>query len=506
MNQSMILPRLLVDLQGQPLAPEDMRALTSVRVQQRLSAPSQCELTFSDLPRMAEVASRLSPGTRLRIAQPDTGEALFSGQVTALEYGYEPAHGNRLVARAYDGLHQLRKRQQVRAHVQVTAADLAREFAEGSGLHVQAAAPGGLWHHLIQHQQSDLALLVEVAAKAGLFLTVRDEVLHLITLDGLGETVPLALGETLFEARIEINADRACRSVIASGWNPLRGKTFSEQTAEPVVGRRVRAEVAPAAVGGSGEWHLVDELAFAEAQARDIAQAELTVRRAHEVTLWGVAEGNPQLRPGTPVEVTGVDPSIAGRYVLTAVTHTFDSASGFLSELSSAPPELPARPHAATTTTGIVTRVDDPERLGRVKAKLPTYNNVETDWMRVLTTAAGAGKGLVALPDVGDSVLLLFAATDPGAGIVLGGLFTEAIGAQSGVEHGAVRRYTLVTRDGQRICLDDSQHSLRLEDKQGSVIEMAPQAVRVHAAAQLEIEAPGHPVIIRGQTIDFERA
>ncbi len=483
-----------------------MQALTAVRIQRRLSAPAQCELTFTDLLHAAEVAALLVPGARLHIAQQDRGELLFSGQVTALEHCYEPMHGNRFVVRAYDWLHQLRKRQQVRAHVQVTVADLAREFVAGSGLQVRAAAPGALWHHLIQHHQSDLALLVEIAAKAGLFLTIRDDVLHLITLDGLGETVPLALGETLFEARIEINSDRVCRSVVASGWDPLRGKTYSAQASEPVVGRKVRTGVSPDAVGGSGTWNLVDELAFDEAQTRDLAQTELTMRAAHEVTLWGVAEGNPRLSPGTPVEVAGVDESVAGRYVLTAVTHTFDSASGFLSEISSVPPDFPARSRAATTTTGIVTRVDDPERLGRVKARLPTYHDVETDWMRVLTTAAGVGKGLVALPDVGDAVLLLFAAANPGAGIVLGGLFNQAMSAEDGVEHGAVHRYTLVTRDGQRICLDDSQHSLRLEDKQGSVIELAPQVVRMHAATQLEIEAPGHPVIIRGQSIDFERA
>jgi phage protein D len=52
-----------------------------------------------------------------------------------------------------------------------------------------------------------------------------------------------------------------------------------------------------------------------------LAQAELDWRVGREVTLWGVAEGNPRLRPGTPVELQGVAPVLAGRYVLTEVTH-----------------------------------------------------------------------------------------------------------------------------------------------------------------------------------------
>ena len=43
--------------------------------------------------------------------------------------------------------------------------------------------------------------------------------------------------------------------------------------------------------------------------------------------------------------------------------------------------------------------------------------------MHVLTPGAGKGKGLIALPDVGDRVLILCSHQDPGQGIVLGGLY-----------------------------------------------------------------------------------
>jgi len=154
----------------------------------------------------------------------------------------------------------------------------------------------------------------------------------------------------------------------------------------------------------------------------------------------------------------------------------------------------------------VVTRVDDPDSLGRVKATLPTFSDVESEWMEVVSVGAGPEKGLIALPDAGDQVLVLLLHEDPGRGVVLGGLYGTAGPPDSGVEGGTVHRYTLVTRGGQRIRLDDEHGVLGLENRAGSYVELSPDHVRLHAAEGLTIEAPGQPVVIRGQSIDFQRA
>ena len=51
-----------------------------------------------------------------------------------------------------------------------------------------------------------------------------------------------------------------------------------------------------------------------------------------------------------------------------------------------------------------------------------------------------------------------------------------------------------------------SPDEVRLGDSNGSLIELTSSRCYIHAAAGLEIEAPGQPVVIRGQSIDFERA
>jgi uncharacterized protein involved in type VI secretion and phage assembly len=263
----------------------------------------------------------------------------------------------------------------------------------------------------------------------------------------------------------------------------------------------------PDKVGGTGERLLVDEILEDDRQAETIAQAQLDVHAAREVTLSGVAEGNPALRPGTRIKVEGIAAPLAGRYVLTAVDHTVDSVKGFVSTISTVPPAPRATTVRTTAAIGVVTHVNDPESFGRVQVKLPTYDDVETDWMCVMTAGAGASKGIVTLPDVGDTVLVFFPNGDPAHGVVLGGLY----GVQRledwdwGVEGEAVRRYTFLTPGGQRLKLDDVKQMVRFENSNGSYVELAPERVLLHSQTDLQIEAPGRHIVVKGQAIDFEQ-
>jgi uncharacterized protein involved in type VI secretion and phage assembly len=499
------LPDLSIEVGGAPVEAGDAGALEEVRVQQRLSLPTQCELAFVNPRGPLADATALPRGASLRVAVRDTSEPLFKGEVTAVEHSYQPSHGHEVRLRGYDLLHRLRKRQPVRAHVQVSARELALELVGDLGLSVETTDDGPIFARLIQHGQSDLDLLIEVAVRCGLYFTLRDDVLQLLTLEGMGESIPLALGEELFEARIELNGDPACRSVVASAWDPWRVERHEGRATVARVGRDTPAEFPPTQFGLTGERTLADEIAQDDRQAEAMAQAELDLRVAREVTLAATAEGNPRLTPGVRVEIRGVAVPLSGRYVLTAVNHRISRRTGFISELSTLPPPARSRSRGATAALGIVARVDDPEGLGRVRVSLPTYGNVETEWMGVLTVGAGKGKGFVALPDVGDQVLVLFIHDDPAQGLVLGGLYGPQSPPDAGVEGGSIRRYTLLTPGGQRVRLDDSHQAIRIENSGGSSIELSPEKVLIHSKVGLMIEAAGQAIVIRAQTIDFEK-
>ena len=498
------LPRVVIEGDGGPLGPLEAGALAEVVVRQVLSAPAQCELTFLDPPPDANVAGAFLPGGSLRLRLPDRDQVLFAGEVTAVERVYEPDRGRAIRIRAYDRLHRLRERGAPRVHLEVTPARLAADLASAVGLSVDAIADGPALPRLVQHRQSDLELLLEVCERSGLFLSVDGDTLHLLSLEGTGETVQLAVGTTLLEASIEANGDPAVRSVSARGWDLGRVESHEATATSARTGRTAPAPVSPDQVGGTGERALLDERAGDDANALALAQAELDLEVAAELVLRGVALGDARLRPGCAVDISGVDPAVAGRHILTATRHTIGRDGGYLTELSSEPPVATVRPYASAVSVGIVRSADDPERLGRVQVVLPTFGDIESGWMEVLSVGAGGGKGLVALPDSGDRVLVLMTHGDPASGVVLGGLYGADGPFDSGVEGGAVRRYSLRTAGGHLIRLDDEAQTLRVEDPAGSYIELAPKLVSIHAATDLVIEAPGRKVRVVAASIDFE--
>jgi uncharacterized protein involved in type VI secretion and phage assembly len=517
-------PQVVLEADGAVLGEADAASLEAVHVRQALSAPSLCELTFSDPPGPLATATQLVPGTALVVRLQGIEPSLFEGEVTAVEYAYEPDRGRQVLVRGYDRLQRLRKRQTVRALLDLTPGDLAVQLAGDIGLEVETHEDGPAWSRLVQDRQSDLRLLLEVTEASGLYLSLRGDVLHVLSLAGLDDAVDLTLGDTLFEARIEANGTPSLRGVTATGWDASLAQELEGEATGSRVGRSVDMAVEPEAVGGTGQRDLVEEVAPSTERATAAAQAELDRRGAEEVVFRGVAAGDPRLRPGTQVDVTGVDAPFAGRYVLTEVDHTIDAERGYLAQLSTAaPPRIAERSRASHAVLGRVLSVDDPDGLGRVQVTLPTLRHVESSWMEVLSVGAGSGKGLVAIPDVDDRVLVLLVQGDPAQGVVLGGLYGADGPYDNGVVDRKIKRYSLKSRGDQRVTLDDEAGSLKLEDASGGSVELSPKVirmkdatgslvemtenlVRLHSAVELVIEAPGRAVKIRGSSVDFETA
>jgi phage baseplate assembly protein V len=506
MSAIAVLPRIDVEVDGSILASGASAALEEILIQRRLSQPSVCELTFFAPRGPISELHAIRTGSSVHLSLPESRDSLFDGEITAVEHLYEASHGQTIRVRCYDRLHRLRKRQPVRAHTQVTPSELARELTADLGISVEAEEDGPLSQKLIQYRQSDFDLLVEVSARCGLYLTLRGDVLHLLTLQGLGDSIDLALGKTLMEARVELNAEPACRCVLVKGWDATRVEAHESRVDDPRLGRKVVASAPPDSFEATGDRTLADEAVQDDLHAKAIAQGELDARVAREVTFSGVAEGNPALMPGSLVDVSGIATSFAGTYVLTSVNHRINRHVGFVSEISSLPPSFEKHSKGAIVLWGTVTSVDDPDNLGRVRAWLPALGKVETDWMGVMAAGAGNGKGFAMLPDVDDQVLVLFIGGDASQAVVLGGLYGSNGPGDYGVEDASVRRYTVGTSGGQKIRLDDTGQLIRIENKSGSYIDISPEKFILHSTVSLEIEAPGQDVVIKGKTIDFRQA
>jgi phage baseplate assembly protein gpV/phage protein D len=489
-----------IRVDGQPL-PEDLsRRLASVRVAGRLSQPSQCELAFATWSGAAAEYDRIPLGAGVSVRMTGDSVPLFDGEVTCVELVHAPDGAAVTRIRAYDKLHRLRKRQQLRVFESMTAQALARELVGDLSLDVDAEESGPDCERIVQDRQNDLELLVEVANRAGLYPIVDGDTLRLVTLNGYGDPVDLVLGESLLEARIEANLDLVGSRVTALGWHPQRAEVIEQGVSNPRSGRRIDLEPSPADIGGGGEFYVVDQPGRSDDELAALAQADLDSRAGRAVTVSGVANGDAALRAGCRVELGSFAPPVRGTYVVCEVVHTVD-ATGYLSTFSTEPPRVRPKPPGASVTLGRVTAVDGN---GRVRVSLPAHGDLDAGWLAVLCPGAGSGKGLVALPDVDDLVLVLLPHGVPVAGIVLGSLYgTVEPPDSAGVTDGAVKRWSLRTAEGQSIVVDNTDRKIRVENDAGSFVELGPNLMRLHAATDLVVEAPGRAMTIKAKSVDF---
>jgi uncharacterized protein len=103
---------------------------------------------------------------------------LIKGEITALEPVFGEGMVAELVVRGFDKSHRLYRETKSRAFLNKKDSDLAQEIAQAVGLSVQVDATSTVYDHIYQHNQSDLAFLMQRAWRIGYECFVEDGQLY----------------------------------------------------------------------------------------------------------------------------------------------------------------------------------------------------------------------------------------------------------------------------------------------------------------------------------------
>jgi phage baseplate assembly protein V len=157
----------------------------------------------------------------------------------------------------------------------------------------------------------------------------------------------------------------------------------------------------------------------------------------------------------------------------------------------------------------IVTNNKDPDGLGRVKVQLPWLDErVESDWARVVTAMAGAGRGLYWLPEVNDEVLVAFEHGRPDSLYVLGGLWNGKDKPPEDNKDGKNNVRALKSRSGHVIRLTDTEGDEKIEiiDKTGKnsiVISAKDKTVTITADADITVKSNNGKLELSGNGVEI---
>ena len=109
----------------------------------------------------------------------------------------------------------------------------------------------------------------------------------------------------------------------------------------------------------------------------------------------------------------------------------------------------------------------DPDKLGRVKVKLPTMNEQETSWWApLIMPGAGKDRGWFFIPEVDDEVLIAFEHGDPNRPVVIGGIW-NGVDKPPDKNPGNNPRRMIKSREGSKVTFDDELDQIVIEDGTG---------------------------------------
>lgn len=158
---------------------------------------------------------------------------------------------------------------------------------------------------------------------------------------------------------------------------------------------------------------------------------------------------------------------------------------------------------------GIVTNNKDPDGLGRVKLTLPWMaDNAETNWARVATPMAGAGRGCYFLPEVGDEVLVAFEHGSPEFPYVMGGLWNGKDKPPVSNSDGKNDVREIRSRSGHVIRLTDTDKAEQIEiidksAKNSIVISTKDNKITITADADIVIQSTGGKLQLSGKGVEI---
>ena len=152
----------------------------------------------------------------------------------------------------------------------------------------------------------------------------------------------------------------------------------------------------------------------------------------------------------------------------------------------------------------IVSNLDDPDKLGRMKVTFPWLGDKAESPLgpRRRCRAPATSAGCVVLPEVGDEVLVAFDHGDPRLPYVIGGLYNGKDKLPGRTRSTAARSSSgcIVSRNGHRVELDDKddvitiatgdgKHRIVLDQKGSKIVLETTGDVEVTSKAKLTVNA-----------------
>lgn len=262
---------------------------------------------------------------------------IFRGKVTALEGIFPDNAPPELLVLAEDALQGARMQRRTKNWDNTSLSAIVQQIANGLGLTPVSSGLDATIGSEVQLNESDLHFLRRLLARYDADLQVVGAELHATPRSqAQRNTIELAMNSQLHEVRILADLAHQVTQVTATGWDFDQGQTISatSQTTSlgPGSGKTGKDWLQQALNTRSEQLAQFATLNQSDAQA--LVDAEYAQRARRFVVARGVVEGNPSLRVGSSLTLTGLGPRFSNTYYTTAAVHRYDTDRGYETEFT----------------------------------------------------------------------------------------------------------------------------------------------------------------------------
>ncbi|HEY9598294.1 MAG TPA: VgrG-related protein [Cyanophyceae cyanobacterium] len=507
------IPQALLTIDGQP-APNDLiEDILQITVEESLHLPGMFTLVIQNdyLPGKTqdktwrhESLFAIGKSIKIGFINSTTASKEFSkeergyvleGEITGIETYFTSEAQAPVVIRGYDVSHRLHRGRYNRSFQNMKDNDIVKKIAQEVGIPTGTIDDTGGPHgygdingsngYVFQKNQTNMQFFRELAAHNGFEVFVQDGKLN-FRKPKSDESLELKWLEDLTSFRVRVTSAEQVSEVEVRGWDYSQKRPIESTKQSPQVLTKTdygEGRKTSSAFNGkppTPKMIVVNHPIFSPNEADTIAQALVNELGGEFVHADAKGEGNPKIRPGKVVELSGIG-KYSGKYYITETRHLFDQRvyttefcvrglrGGDL--LTSLSPQTPLQA-GQTLMVGIVTDNKDPKGWGRVRVCFPTLTPLAGEdahasyWARVAAPGAGPGRGLDCLPEINDEVLVAFELGDICRPYVVGGVWNGQDAppekVQDSVAEGKVRLRTFKTRTGHKCqCVEEDKGAVK---------------------------------------------
>ena len=318
---------------------------------------------------------------------------------------------------------------------------IVKKLAGDYGVSIKSSMGGEAHKEILQYYCTDWDFIMTRAEANGCWLIADDKGMSIekIAAKG-GADVELTWGTDIIEFKAEANALFQVKNVEAKSWDITKQQVISGKSGMKSLGGQTNlANSKLQGVLKVSSNTLQSNSQVSKGMLTSWAEAEQLKNELSRICGSVVCLGSTTAKLGGLVGLKNVGDRFKGGALVSGIHHhisdglwttefTFGMPKEWFSEKFEVSSPIASGINCGVhgLMTGVVMQIhEDPEKLNRVKVKIPLMQNEKEDvWARLGGVYASNKFGCLFFPEVGDEVILGFFGGDPSSPVILGSLYS----------------------------------------------------------------------------------